>query len=293
MSADGNIAWNTTGDSPVVRTYDIEGESYPSVTSVLNCLNDFLFVHIRWIEEGVGHLVESIRENRKVETWDECGPGEYEKVESDPRDLILDPRFVSRFGFRKMKQKADAGTVRHRYLEDYSVGIFPTDKSDIIDWTTATITGYGFDLDPMALAEEIVPISRHLAKWRPEILASESVCYDKTHRYAGTFDAIARYENHPKFKQGVIDLKPQVERKHVAQLAAYNFAEFLYVDGMSRPKPAFDQCGILVVKEGKCGLRTIDIQEMELYFDKVFKPALELMRVAELPMPKEQALWDK
>ena len=212
MASDGNIAWNTTGDSPVVRTYEIEGVHYPSVTSVLNCLNDFLFVHVRWIEEGVAFLQEAISENRKVETWDESGPGEYEKVETDPRDLITDPRYVSRFGFRKMKQKADAGTVRHRYLEDYSVGIFPTDKSDIIDWTTTTITGYGFDLDPMALADEIVPISRHLSKWRPEILASESVCYSSAMGYAGTFDAIARYENHPKFKQGIIDLKPSVER---------------------------------------------------------------------------------
>jgi hypothetical protein len=173
------------------------------------------------------------------------------------------------------------------------MGIFPTDKSDIIDWTTATITGFGFDLDPMELADDVEAISKHLAKWRPEILASESVCVSPDLGYAGTFDCIARYENHPKFKEGIIDLKPSMDRKHVAQIAAYNFAPFIVVDGVMRPKPAFEQCGVLVMGKGKCGLRPIAMDEMQMYFREVFEPALKLMNVASLPMPKEQALWDK
>lgn len=282
---------NTDGEKD--RSYDINGVNYPSVTTILSPMSDFLFAHVRWIEEGVNELYYHWTEGNAVPAWRVNGEA-WELQPCKPEDLVMDGKYVSRIGFRKMKAFQEKGDLRHLLLENYSHGVQIT--NDLEDWANERIRDQGMGINASDALPSLNALWNHLQKWRPEILATEARGYSKL-GYAGTLDAIAKYENHPSFRFGLIDCKPDTERKHVAQLAAYtNFDYIVTPEGQEVAMAPFEEAAILQVSElthgWKAGLRKIGKSELDYWFGVFKHYLLAYQMVKQGKLPELKTKWD-
>jgi hypothetical protein len=106
--------------------------------------------------------------------------------------------------------------------------------------------------------------ARFLREWRVEAVELERPAFSRGHRYAGTFDLLARVRS---LGLVLLDLKtnrsgpfPEV----AIQLAAYGYAEF-YLDDVGRevemPRP--DTYAVLALRQDGYQLRPVDVGEWE------------------------------
>lgn len=100
----------------------------------------------------------------------------------------------------------------------------------------------GHNLNPW-----LTPQTNHFKTWqmcyKPKFLLSEATVYNRTERYAGTFDLLAEIEG----KNILIDVKSgkSVYPEVALQLVAYAHGEFLGGEGVELPVPKVDGAAVL------------------------------------------------
>src|SRR5690606_26268356 len=82
-----------------------------------------------------------------------------------------------------------------------------------------------------------------LDAFHPEFEASEITVWNRTQKFAGTLDWIARIGN--RLILGDNKTGSGVYPDAALQLSAYRFAEFMVVGGEEQPMPEVDGCAIL------------------------------------------------
>jgi len=270
---------------------------FPSVTTCLGLLDEFLWVHINEICRTAKELGQKISTGEMVEMWREY-EGEWSKQFVPPIEALCDGHFVSKAGLRFLKSCADRGTLCHELIVDYATGAQGGNLEERVEELI-------FEKHLSCSVEDTVPFGKQLWKWlelnRPDIWYAEVPVFNETLGYAGTCDGVM-YLNGQLL---CFDCKTQgsysAKRSHFAQIAAYARAEYIVTDTdlnltaemptlMGEPLP----CGILYVSPEKVGMRMIESKGCnlpQLYFDKLFVPALTAFTSnKDLPMP-EQCAW--
>jgi hypothetical protein len=287
-----SLEWgNEDRDEP--RLYDIPGHKTPlvSVTTVLRVYGDFLWANIVETRKHVEHLAMAHQQKKHVEHWmqDESG---WQKSLVPAHVALLDAKSVSQAGLRMLKRSAEKGSLRHHMMEDWSDGV-SIHEHEVREWALEKAQDHSYGVDVDEAVPSLVQLNRWLWRWKPKIVMSEARCYHYKLKYAGTFDAVVEID-HPLFKGGMIDLKPdRFERRYVAQLAAYSHATHLYTDdGKKMRMPAGLGAAVLMVGDERAGLRPIEPKMLAVYFEKMFRPALECWRAAKLELPaKGKEVW--
>jgi hypothetical protein len=255
--------------------YRYGGRAYPSVTTVLEPHDDFLWVHLAAIRKEVEHLKAHVETGETVEVWTEH-EGAWLREEKSPLELLQDGGYIANAGLRFLKQRADRGSVIHDILEDLACRAVP-DESDLQGRLEEHVYGKGRS----CTVEECLPFARSLLRWwaefQPEIVLSEGAVFNDTHEYAGRLDCIL-------YMQGQlwnVDLKTSssFRRSWMAQVVAYSKAEFSLVcepgSDIQIEWPMMEglPCAILQVKEDRAVWRPVN--RIEERFNEFFLPALQ------------------
>ncbi|HWC30709.1 MAG TPA: hypothetical protein VG845_11575 [Dehalococcoidia bacterium] len=169
-------------------------------------------------------------------------------VADGDRDGAID--WLKNAAYRDRDKKADLGTYLHEAIEAYALGKpFPK----IRDEASARMTNFhGF-----------------LEEYRPVFEMTEASVFNRTHRYAGTLDAIIRLGD-PGNGEGarlLLDMKSgkAVYPEVALQLAAYTHAEFVAMpDGSEKPMPPVDGACALHLSDD--GFELVDVQADEEVF---------------------------
>lgn len=153
---------------------------------------------------------------RAIDTWGEwVGMG-------DRRDAIA---HIAGAADDHRNNAADIGTRAHAWCEQRAAGTVSSPDEDIV--------GH---------AEQF---EQFLARWKPRYLYVEQVVFSPTHRYAGTFDAIAEIDG---LGTVMLDIKTgkRVYGDVALQLAAYANADWMGLeDGTTQPVPRIDNYMVL------------------------------------------------
>lgn len=285
--------WSRDEGRDEPRLYDIPGHKQPmvSVTTCLKVYGDFLWAHLYEIRKHVEELAVAHSQKRQVDHWLEH-EGEWHKTKVSPAVALMDGKGVSQAGLRSLKRSAEAGNLRHLMLEDWSHGV-SIHGHEVREWALEKAMDNDYGIDVALAVPSLTRLNEWLWKWKPNIVVSEAKCYHYKMRYAGTFDCIMEID-HPLFKGGMVDVKPdRFERRYIAQLAAYSKATHLLKDdGKKMRMPAGLGGAVLMVGDERAGLRPIEPKMLTMYFEKMFRPALECWRAAKLELPaKGKEVW--
>lgn len=284
--------WGRSEGRDEPRLYDIPGHKEPmvSVTTVLKAYGDFLWAHLYEIKSHVEHLASCHAAKRSVDSWVEVD-GSWHKMQVSAATALMDGKNVSQAGLRMLKRSAEAGTLRHLLLEDWSHGVCPHDH-EIREWAMEHIQNQGFGVDLDVAAPSLTQLNRWLWRWKPRVVVSEAKCYHYKRKYAGTFDCIMEVD-HPLFKGGMVDVKPdRFERRYIAQLAAYSNATHLFSEDKRLPMPKGLGAAVLMVGDERAGLRPVEPKMLKTYFDRMFLPALACWKANSLALPpKGKEVW--
>lgn len=181
---------NSSVDRSGRRTYTWAGESYTSVTTILQALSKPALVN--WAAKMVAeYAVENIDEIAALAKKD--APGAVRALKGSP--------------WQKRDDAAALGTVVHDQIEAYVLGQTPPQPSADVSQRFAWFEDWVND-------------------YSPEFEASETTVYSRNYGYAGTLDAIATIGG----RRWLIDVKTTksgVFPEHALQLAAYRFADFI------------------------------------------------------------------
>lgn len=158
--------------------------------------------------------------------------------------------------FRDRDRAADLGSLIHATTEAHALGK-PMPK-----W-------------PKIAEPQMAAFLKFLDDCKPEYLASEASVYNRSERYAGTLDAIAKIDG----RTYLIDTKTGkgVYPEVALQLAAYRYAEFIGLpDGDERAMYDVDDCACLhLPKEGGYQLLQVradeEVFQSFLYVREVFR----------------------
>lgn len=193
------------------RQYTYHGKRYPSVTTLLKAWPQ------EWaIAYGAKHVAM--------------------RAVADPQHLAhlverQGPEYATRWlkaaPFERRDAAADAGTMRHGYLED-------------------RLNGYAVPDGPLSATETAV--EQFLAVYRPEPLYVEAQVVSVAEGYAGSADAFLRIYG----KTYVFDLKTSghaaTDHKTRLQLAAYRYADVVFEDDRDLgPVPVCDGALVLAI----------------------------------------------
>lgn len=171
------------------RHYTYRGEHFPSVTTLLGT----------WPMEWAIAYGAKATAQRAVDEYEALG-----ELLRDGTDAAL--RWLKKAPHERRDAAADAGTIRHGYLED-------------------RLNGLGVPDGELSPAERA--IEQFLDVYRPEPLFVECQVVSVAHRYAGSADAFVRIYG----RTVVLDLKTGiVDHKTRLQLAAYRYADLVYED---------------------------------------------------------------
>lgn len=222
------------------RVYTYRGERYPSVTSLLGTWP------MEWaIAYGAKHVAE-----RAVFQHAELR----ERLDSDDTiDLTL--KWLKRAPYERRDAAADAGTIRHGYLEDRMNGLAKPDGE---------------------LSEAELAVEAFLDTYRPDPLYVECQLVNVGERYAGSADAFVRIYG----KTYVLDLKTgkntATDHKARLQLAAYRFADVIFEDERDiGPVPPCD--GALILSIPREDPRSWQVIEVDAGHD-VYRRFLDFAR---------------
>lgn len=165
-------------------------------------------------------------------------------------------QFFSRSSDRIRDAKASVGTIVHTAIEAHTEGRQPRNLGE-------KEQGY-FDA---AL--------RFLEERQPRVEMAERTVFSRRHHYAGTFDQIAHIDG----ELCLVDFKTGgIYEKHVLQLAAYAFADFIGdVNGVETPLPE--------VRRG-C---LVQLKDDGTY--RLFRPALTEAIFARFLAVRDVATW--
>lgn len=190
------------------RTYDWNGETYYSVTTILNVLNKPALPG--WAAKSAAEFVV----NNYAVVSNLIGEGQ----KAAAVDLIKGAPW------RQRDKAADLGTSVHHAVE--------------------AIQGR----DHEGWSEDVAPFMVSFLAWhdhfKPEILVSEGTIFNRAYDYAGTLDIIARIDG----LNWLIDAKSGkgVYPEHALQIAAYAQGEFIgHQDGTEEVMPIIDKGAVL------------------------------------------------
>ena len=223
------------------RVYTYRGERYPSVTSLLGTYP------MEWaIAYGAKHVAERAMTPEFHEQWQQL-----DGAESD--DLLL--RWLKKAPYERRDAAADAGTIRHGYLEDRMNGLARPDGE---------------------LSEAEMAVEAFLDTYRPDPLYVECQLVNVGERYAGSADAFVRIYG----KTYVLDLKTgkntATDHKARLQLAAYRFADVIFEDERDiGPVPPCD--GALILSIPREDPRSWQVIEVDAGHD-VYRRFLDFAR---------------
>ena len=265
--------------------YAYKGRSYPGATTVLGPHSDFIWVHMNEVGKYVVELYESVQTGELMPTWRETESG-WEVVWETPHSLLLNADHVSKQGFRKLKEAADRGSTIHDMLADYAVGAAP-DESQLDAYLQSLI----FGKRRSCTIENVKPYAVSLLHWldsvSPVLWVSEASCFNDTHEYAGTFDAIAEVEG----ELVMLDLKTSdtFKRTWMAQIGAYSHSELFVADDGNGPvecdTPQGLKCAVLQVLPDRYIYRSFDSEEA---YKDLFLPALKAFQANKnVRLPKK------
>ncbi|WDS52051.1 exonuclease [Microbacterium phage Caron] len=188
------------------------GEKYPGVTSVLKNLDKSFLQH--WAAKLVAE--EAVNNLDVLEAY----------MRRDPVAAIDMLKGAPR---RVTKQAADIGTAAHDVFERMAGG------------------------DPMKYVhDDLRPYRDHFAEFldvcQPEYLHMEETVWDDQHKYAGSFDAVAKIDGQIVYMDNKTT-RSGVHEEVGLQLAAYRFAKhILRPDGTRVPNVKSDGAAVLHVR---------------------------------------------
>ena len=175
-------------------------------------------------------------------------------VEDDP-DGAID--WLKNAAWRDRDKKAELGTYLHEAVEAYVLGKpFP-------EWK------------PEARAK-MEQFERFLADFQPVFEMTEASVYNRTHRYAGTLDAIIMLGHEVPRTSLILDMKSgkDIYPEVALQLAMYRHAEFIGLpDGSEQPMPKVDGACALHLADHDYKLVDVDAGE------EVFRYAMHVREV--------------
>lgn len=172
------------------RSYVYRGEKYPSVTTLLKTWP------MEWaIAYGAKHVAERAMTAEFLDRLD------------DPAYVYEDNlKWLKRAPAERRDAAADAGTIRHGYLEDRMNGL---------------------DMPEGELSPAERAVEQFLDVYRPDPLMVECQVVAIGERYAGSADAFVSIYG----KRYVLDLKTGfIDHKTRLQLAAYRYADIVFED---------------------------------------------------------------
>jgi len=297
------IAWSKGPDlrdeNGIYRYGDRE---YMSVTTALSGAGDMVWVHAHAVKTLIDELVELERKGLSHHAWEvatEDGPDgpkeKWVKVERSPSEALADGQYISRAGFRFMKQCADRGELLHGMMEDYARGVVVDHQDDVevADYALEKLYSSKKTVD----VGEYVLMARQLLAFlhtaKPVIIASEVPLFNDKYKYAGRLDAIAALDG----KTYVLDLKSSTDyrRSWGAQVGAYKNADFYLatVEGayVEVEMPPIDAAGIIMVDTRRCFMRAVD--NADYAFEQLFLPSLQAATAnRSMQLPKVGRLFE-
>jgi hypothetical protein len=196
------------------RSYVYRGEKYPSVTTLLKTWP------MEWaIAYGAKHVA--------LRAMSEEGFARITESLDSPEASIETLKWLKKAPHERRDAAAEAGTIRHGYLEDRLNGL---------------------DLPEGALSPAEIAVEQFLAVYRPDPLFVECQVVSITERYAGSADAFVTIYG----KRYVLDLKTganaTTDHKSRLQLAAYRYADMLFEDDRDLgPVPMLDGALVLSI----------------------------------------------
>jgi hypothetical protein len=115
-----------------------------------------------------------------------------------------------------------------------------------------------------------------LDDWKPEYIATEMTVYNRTHRYAGTLDFIAKLPGLGLVLGDYKTSRSGIFQETCLQLAAYAHSEFCGMpNGAEEPMPSVDTCVALNLRPNGYKLHELVAD------DSVFRTFLYVMQVAQ------------
>lgn len=214
------------------------GEKYPGVTSILNTLpKDFLRY---WAAKMVAQ--EAVEDVGTLVSM----------VLRDPSAAI---DHLKKAPDRFTRKAADVGTAAHDLFERLARG--------------ETLGRVHPDLEPY-----VRHFSEFLAKVQPEFLFLEETVWSDTHRYAGSFDWLARIEGELVWGDNKTT-RSGIHAEVGIQLAAYaNADSILRPDGSRVPLPKSELGAVFHVRPE--GWQFVPVRADRALFEKVFLPLREV-----------------
>lgn len=274
--------------------YALPMGKYPSVTKVLDSFNDFLWVHIAKIREGV----DDLSSRPTYEVWDALEDGTYELREAPTEELLRDGDYVSKFGLRHMKSAADRGTAIHLLFEAWGLGATPSpdEYADAAEWVV-------YENNLTCNVEDVKPYFKTALAWLNEVNPSfklqESVICDPVYGYAGRTDAREVEIGGVKY---IADVKTheKLKRTWLMQLAAYRAAPVVFsrTDGklvqVDVTQEMREYPGLVIqVTPEKCGCRVVEHDVLSFYTGAFYSLLDAYNAINDGPLPGARAAWVK
>lgn len=298
------IVWNKTdsGLRDEEQVYHLPLGDYPSVTKVLSGNNDFLWVHIAKIRDGVDNLANVAAEGGDVDAWVQDMEGVWELATLPANTVLRDGEYVSKFGLRYMKEAADRGTAVHCLFEAYGQGLRADvpEARELAEWI---VMENGLRCNIEELSRYYTSALRWLDRYQPHFKLQEVVVCNPTDGYAGRCDVREVVIEDDAY---IADIKSSdsLKRSWLMQLAAYRAAPVGYIveedegggakasSQLDFSSPFFqDMNGLIIMcTPEKCGHRVVPADCMKEYYG-VFTHALEAYKGASLSLPDTRARW--
>jgi hypothetical protein len=195
-----------------VRFYTINGQRYPSVTTILN------------IAIAKPQLVEWAANSTKIHLKNElCGFRSADSYSSGELQKILDRSATAHKDI--LKAAGDRGAIAHKKIQDYAERVLKIQGDGRVIANSAG-AGRIATKDPLIAAFQSWEASRQF-----QVIASERVIYSLEHKYAGTADLVGFIASQRRIQQeqqefAVFDIKTSKHSypEHKLQLAAYAIA---------------------------------------------------------------------
>lgn len=149
--------------------------------------------------------------------------------------------------WRERDRAGDRGSAVHDIAEVYATtGELPSDLSEFED----------------EVAKKAALFVRFLETVKPEILAVEGVVFNRTHRYAGTFDLIIDIDFGDIKGRFIVDIKTGkgVYEKAALQQTAYRNADFIAIGDEEVPMLEVDGALILHIQQTQWKLLPADTE---------------------------------
>lgn len=298
------IVWNKTdsGLRDEEQVYHLPLGDYPSVTKVLSGMNDFLWVHIAKIRDGVDSLANVAAEGGDVDAWVQGSEGVWELASLPAATVLLDGEYISKIGLRYMKEAADRGTAVHCLFEAYGQGL-RADVSEAHELAEWIVMENGLRCNIEELSQYYTSALRWLDRYQPDFRLQEVVVCNPEDKYAGRCDMREVVIEDGSF---IADIKSSdsLKRSWLMQLAAYRAAPIGYIveeveGGGAKASPQLDFSSpayqdmnglIIMCTPEKCGHRVVPHETMQKYYG-VYKHALAVFNGGALSMPDTRAKW--